>query len=198
MQHPDRVATDKSERFGWALLMVLLGLVASGAQISGGVWDGAVGSVSVGPFRWVWMVALGALIVETTSVSRKLVAISLLMAIAALAHSTNLLTSELNTFFFASVTALILFKRVSIPRILLRPVIVIASSTLFIYIVNFTVIHQMEKHGISGWLPLNVVLPMLAGIALTQVWDRVGSAIRSSWRLKRSVAAGRPVNAGGV
>jgi hypothetical protein len=83
---------------GIVLSLVLLGLVASGVQISSGIWDGVVGMDSVGPFRWLWMVALGALIVETTSVTRKVIVLSLLIAIAALAHSTEFLTTELNAF----------------------------------------------------------------------------------------------------
>jgi hypothetical protein len=73
---------------------------------------------------------------------------------------------------------LIFLKRVLIPRILLRSVIVVASSTLFVYIVNYSVVHQMEKHGVEGWLPLKVVAALLAGIALTRVWGRIGYAIR--------------------
>ena len=190
-RHADGIPTGKSESFGWALSLVLLGLVASGAQISSGIWDGVVGVDSVGPFRWLWMVALGALIVETTSMTRKVVVLCLLIGIAALAHSTEFLTTELNNaFFFACVIALIFLKRVLIPRILLRSVIVIASSTLFVYIVNYTVIHQMEKHGVAGWLPLKVVAAVLAGIALTRVWDRIGSAIRFPWRSMRLAPAG--------
>jgi amino acid adenylation domain-containing protein len=189
-RHADGIPTGRSESFGWALSLVLLGLVASGAQISFGIWDGVVGVDSVGPFRWLWMVALGALIVETTSKTRKVVVLCLLIAIAALAHWTEFLTTEIGDFFYASVMVLIFLKRVLVPRILLRPVIVIASSTLFVYIVNYTVIHQMENHGVAGWLPLKVVAALLAGIALTRVWDWIGSAIRFPWRPMRLAPAG--------
>jgi amino acid adenylation domain-containing protein len=159
--------------FNWALAIVLLSLVAAAVQTGSGFWDGRLGMDSVGPFKWFWLVALGVLTAEADSGVRKALVVALVALAAVLAYGANLLV-ELNVFFFVSFLLLIFVRRVFIPRFLLHPVIVIASSTLFVYIVNYTVIHQMQIHGLSDWMTVQVGAAVLVGIALTRVWDWAG------------------------
>ena len=46
------------------LVLVLAGLGVAALQVKSGVWDGVLGQDSVGPFKWFWMIALGALITQ--------------------------------------------------------------------------------------------------------------------------------------
>ena len=179
--------------FNWALAIVLLGLVAAAVQTRSGFWDGRLGMDSVGPFKWFWIVALGVLSAVADTARKKGVVVALIVSAGVLAYAENLLI-ELNAFFFASLLLLLFVRRVFIPRFLLHPVIVIASSTLFIYIVNYTVIHQMQIHGLPDWMPLQVAAAVLTGLALARGWEWAGIKIKRAQTaaLQRSAKAAAP------
>jgi hypothetical protein len=78
---------------------------------------------------------------------------------------------------------------VPVPRVLQRPLLGIASATLFIYIVNYSVINRLMPHfGLPAWWPVQVGLAMVTGIVAKMAWDRVvgwvsSLAMRGTWRL---------------
>ncbi len=142
-----------------------------------------MGTDSVGPFKWFWLVALGVLSAEADTAFRKSVTVALLVLAAVFAYAADL-RIELNPFFFASFLLLIFVRRVFIPRFLLHPVIVIASSTLFIYIVNYAVIHHLQSHGFEEWMSLQIGAAVLVGIAMTHVWNWVGAKVKRGLQAK--------------
>ena len=92
--------------------------------------------------------------------------------------------SELDAFFFVASMMLIWMNRIPIPRLLHRPLVTVASSSLFIYIVNKYVIqraHAVLKSD-SAW-PLEILLAIGVGIASSSIWNRVEAWARV--RLRR-------------
>jgi hypothetical protein len=105
---------------------------------------------------------------------------------------TELVLGEHYTFFFISVVVLLWLDRVPVPRLLHRPLVGIASATLFIYIVNYTVINRLVPHlGLPAWWPIQVGAAIMAGIVAKVVWDRFTDWADSLYRYtKRRFPAG--------
>jgi amino acid adenylation domain-containing protein len=172
---------EKSEQmmrdtFWTDLLWLLLGIGLAFAQVASGWGDGEVGKTGVAPFKWFWLLAFGVLIAQADSARRKWFLTGLLVGLALGAYSGLPGTEILNggaEFFFASLLIMLWIERAPVPRWLQRPLLVVASSTLFIYIVNYTVIvHVMPRVGLPNWWPLEVLTAVLAGIIAKAVWDQ--------------------------
>jgi amino acid adenylation domain-containing protein len=162
-------------------LWCLAGLGIAFAQVSSGWWDGDPGTTNVAPFKWLWMLGLGILITQTNTVARKCLVTGLLglLALAAcssLPYAGAMFGENFDYFFFASVLLLIWLERVPMPRLLQRPLVGIASATLFIYIVNYSVINKLMPHlGLPAWWPLQTGMAIVTGIVTKIVWDRGGA-----------------------
>ena len=174
-------ATCSADTFRTDLVWVMIGLAMAATQVLGGWWDGQVGTDSVAPFKWFWMLALGLLIIQANSPLRKGVVTGLLAALAATAYSgipplTRVL-DNVDAFFFIALGLMVWVKRIPVPRLLHRPLVVIASSTLFIYILNYTVI----KHLPSWWL-LEVAMAVACGIVAQFIWNRCTGMV---WHLAK-------------
>jgi hypothetical protein len=174
--------------FAW----VLVGLVVAAIQVISGWWDGEVGTDSVAPFKWFWLLALGVLITQANSTARKAGVTVLLVILAVAAYSgiaqAGAVLGTNGIFFFLTGALLVWVERIRVPRRLHRPIMVIASSTLFIYIVNYTVImHVMPKLHLPAWWPLETCVALVSGIVAKLVWDWVsGKTLHLADRLLRT------------
>ena len=165
------------------------------AQVDPGWWDGVVGEVSVAPFKWMWMLALGVLITQANTVARKGLITGLFGCLVLVACSRLpyvVLFDPFDGIFFASVPVLLWVERVPVPRLLQRPLVGIASATLFIYIVNYSVIYRLMPHlGLPAWWPVQVGVAIASGILTKMVWDRfTAGAISLFKRSNRRFTAG--------
>jgi amino acid adenylation domain-containing protein len=197
-------ATFSADTFRTDFTWVMIGLVMAAIQVLGGLWDGQVGTDSVAPFKWFWMLALGLLITQATSPQRKWAVTGLLAVLAAAAYSkippltewlgpppTVYPTGGADALFFVALGLMVWVERIPIPRLLHRPLEVIASSTLFIYIVNVVVIWNiMPKLHLPAWWPLEVIMAVACGIVAQLVWNRFTGIV---WHLAEWVTgrAGR-------
>jgi hypothetical protein len=130
---------------------------------------------------------LGVAISQADSPVRKwwLSGISGVICAAAIASEPWLpgLSGLVNGFLMLAAWALIWCPIVKVPRWMKRVVVVIASSTLFIYIVNYSVIyHLMPRLGLPASLPIQVATAVLVGIIMSRVWERVSALAVSFWR----------------
>ena len=162
------------------------GLGVAFIQVDLGWGDGVVGKTGVAPFKWFWMPALGILMTQADSIRRKVLVSLLLCGLAMAAYSTipevAAPFAQLDEFFFASVLLMIWVDRLSVPRFLQKPLSIVAASTLFIYIVNYSVInHVMPKLGFSDQWILCVVVAIATGILAKLLWDKVTTQVRL-WR----------------
>ncbi len=172
---------DAREDFGRALVFVLLGLCIAVAQVTTGFWDGNVGTDSVGPFKWFWMLALGLLITEADTSARKLTVCGLLAAIALSTYAGPREIAHVfkynDAFFFGSALLLTWVESLPVPRFLHRPLVAIASSTLFIYIVHNSFIKRMPMLHLPAYWPFQLVVSVAAGIVCTVIWNKVASYV---------------------
>ena len=171
-----------AQAFRSDFLWVGVGLAAAAVQVLSGWWDGALGVDSVAPFKWFWMLALGVLITDADTRSRKLQVSLLVMGLMAATYCGSdtlaAIVLRVDPFFAATVGLLVWVDRIQIPRWAYRPAVSVASSTLFIYIVNNTVInHVMPKLGLPAWTMLQVGLSLVAGIAAKTIWEIAGDAL---------------------
>jgi hypothetical protein len=189
----------RKSSFWTDLLWCLAGLGIAFAQVSSGWWDGDVGETDVAPFKWLWMLALGILITQANTVARKGLVTGLLGCLALAACSSLPYVArffgQTDAFFFVSVLVLLWVERVPVPRLLQRPLVGIASATLFIYIVNYSVIYRLMPHlGLPAWWPVQVGVAMVAGVVTKIVWDRFAAWVdslfrRSKWRFPSVTAS---------
>ncbi len=154
------------------------------AQVSTGWWDGDPGETDVAPFKWLWMLALGILITQANTKARKGLVTGLIGCLALIAYSglpnVARFLGQTDAFVFVSMLVLLWVERVPVPRLLQRPLLGIASATLFIYIVNYSVINRVMPHfGLPAWWPLQVGLALATGIVTNFVWDRVAGWVSS-------------------
>ena len=149
--------------FNRDLILLVLGLGVAVAQVKSGVWDGEVGHDSVGPFKWFWMLALGTLVIEADTLVRKGIVIALAAVAALAAYVEPLGLTDVfrysGVFFFVSVCLLVSVERAPLPRWLHRPMTVVASSTLFIYLANVSVIKRLPVESWPGGWLLRLPLP---------------------------------------
>jgi hypothetical protein len=173
------VAQDERKSSFWTdLLWCLAALGIAFAQVSSGWWDGDPGETDVAPFKWLWMLALGILITQANTKARKGLVTGLLGCLALVAYSglpnVARFLGQTDAFVFVSVLVLLWVERVPVPRLLQRPLLGIASATLFIYIVNYSVINRVMPHfGLPAWWPAQVGAAMVTGIVAKIAWDRV-------------------------
>ncbi|MBE7159573.1 MAG: acyl carrier protein, partial [Rhodospirillales bacterium] len=183
------------------LLCCLAGLAIAFAQVSTGWWEGNAGSTSVAPFKWFWMLVLGLLIAQAETRARRCMLTGFLACLISAAYS-NLpfitpLFGETDALFFASALALVWVDRLPVPRVLQRPVMAVASATLFIYIVNYSVMTKLlPALGSPDWWPLQVGAAIAAGIVAKSAWDRLArwTTKLTAFILARLPVAGRLVS----
>ena len=181
-------ATFSTDTFRTDLVWVMIGFAMAAAQVLGNWWNGQVGIDSVAPFKWFWMLALGVLITQANSPLRKWVVTGLLAVLAVASYAAPIQVAlaaagasgippftlgYVGEFFFVAVSLMVWVERIPVPRLLHRPLVVIASSTLFIYIVHAAVItHILPKLHLPAWLPLEVTMAVGCGIVAYFVWNR--------------------------
>ncbi len=167
------------------------GLGIAFVQVDLGWGDGVVGKTGVAPFKWFWMLALGILMTQADSIKKKVVVSLILGGLAMAAYSgipeIAAPFAQLDEFFFASVLLMIWVDRLAVPRVLQKPLSIVAAATLFIYIVNYSVInHLMPKLGLGDQWTLSVVVAMAAGILAKALWDKITAQLRAAaprvWR----------------
>lgn len=168
--------------FGRDVLWLIIGVEVAILQVQTGFDDGIVGQESVAPFKWFWMLALGVAITSATGTLQKLLLSGGLVALGfALKSDIPVLDRvffQVDGFFFVSVAVLIWVDRVPLPRVLQRPIVVIASSTLFIYIVNFSVIMNiLPKLHAPDWWVLQVAAAIAVGVMVSALWDKVSRVV---------------------
>ena len=166
--------------FGFDLAMLVAATALGYGQILTGIWDGGVGSGSTAPFRALPLLMLGVVIFSADTRAKQLIASGLVLAAYALHATQNLAVmgpfDTVNGYFVAGLLGLIWIKRVRVPRILRTPLTIVASSTLFIYIVNYAVVTRLAGIGL-GWVPLQLGAALGFGVAVKYGWD---------WVLKRA------------
>lgn len=168
------------------ILMLGIGVVVAILEVQTGIGDGIVGLESVAPFKWFWMLALGVVITSAVSRLQKAFVTGLLgLLVVAVFSGLPLMQRvffNVDAFFLVSTALLIWVARFPVPRRLQRLVVVIASSTLFIYIVNNTVIlHILPRLHVPNLWPLQVAAAIAVGIVGKFVWDW------TSWAVLRRV-----------
>jgi amino acid adenylation domain-containing protein len=171
-----------ADTFGRDLALLGVFVLIAMVQVGFGLWDGQVGESSVAPFKWGWLLALGLVAASATTRERKLVVTLILIAVFATVLVEYPVLSRglayVDLFFLVCTLVLVWTERLPMPRLLVRPMIVIASATLFIYIVNFSVInHIMPRLGLPAWWPLQLLLAVTAGICGKFVWDVVSARV---------------------
>jgi amino acid adenylation domain-containing protein len=178
-----------TQDFAGSFALVLVGLGVSFAQVGMHWWDGDPGRSSVGPFKWFWMLAFGVAVTQARSRGDRLWLSALLSALAIATYvgvpGVAGSFSELDAFFFVASMMLIWMNRIPIPRLLRRPLVTVASSSLFIYIVNKYVIQRVHAvlKSDSAW-PLEILLAIGVGIVYSSIWTRVEAWARV--RLRRA------------
>jgi len=167
-----------TQDFAASFALVLVGLCVSFAQVGMHWWDGVPGQSGVAPFKFFWMLALGVAVTQVRSRGDRLWLSALLSALAIATYvgvpGVAGSFSQLDAFFFLSAMMLIWKNRIPIPRLLRRPLVAVASASLFIYIVNDFVIaraHRVLKWD-SAWL-MEIVLAVAIGIVCSSIWNRV-------------------------
>ena len=165
-----------------------LGLLLSFAQVASGFWNGELGVSSVAPFKWLWMLALGVAISQVGQSSQRLI-LTLFLACVGLGDwlapvSIGGSFEQSDISFYVAVLMLIWFERIPFPRVLQSTVVVIASASLFIYIVNYSaIIHLMPLLHLPAWWPLEVAVATAVGIGVSTAWNGVTQFITSRIRL---------------
>ncbi len=172
--------------FGKDLCWLFVGLGLAFTQVNVGWGDGVVGQTSVAPFKWFWMLALGILMTQADNLARKAILSLLLggLAVATYSGIPQLAAplAQLDEFFFASVLLMIWVARLPVPRVLQTPLSIVAASTLFIYIVNYSVInHLMPKLGLGDQWTLCVIVAVAVGILAKAMWDKIVTQARA-WK----------------
>lgn len=188
--HRSQAAPPKA--FGTSLGVLAGACLIAIGQTATGWWDGELGHDSVAPFKWLWLLVIGVAISQADSPMRKwwLSGISGAICAAAMAAEPWLpgLSGLVNSFLLLAIWALIWFPTVTVPRWIKRVVVVIASSTLFIYITNYSAIyHLMPRLGLPAVLPVQVATAVFVGIVTTRIWERFSAGVVSFWRWKSGV-----------
>lgn len=167
--------------YGFYFSVTMLGIGALFVQQGLGVWDGQIGGSGVGPFRWFWLIPLGATIHAARSFTDKALAAALITALFAV-YGTQITgagyENSYRSFLFLSVLLLIYVKKIRLPRLLHVPVVVLASNSLMIYL--FGVWFLMEvllKTSLGGHKFVCIVLSAALGVFASVVWNRLSGGI---------------------
>jgi len=175
--------------FAGDLVFFVLSIGAAAVQVTTGWWDGRVGTDSVGPFKWLWMLALGVLITQADTGKRKAIVFGLLAAVAAMAYAGPSAVSNIfaptDAFFFGAALLLVWARNLPIPRLLHRPLVVIASSTLFIYITHISVIKRIAPLHVPGSWLWELAASLAVGVVTTFVWNALVGRVTRLWTLSR-------------
>ncbi|WKD62141.1 Long-chain-fatty-acid--CoA ligase [Corynebacterium ciconiae DSM 44920] len=125
------------------------------------VWRFAVGAWDITQTRFeppgvVWFIAAGIMISQARSRRQKLIAAAIVVA-----GSITLFEYATQWVYVVLVCAILLSEvRLPVPRLLVRPVGLIASASLYIYLIQFDILDQPVTEFIT------VPLSLIAGIAL--------------------------------
>ena len=164
------------------LIVLAIGLLVAAIQIKSGIWNGLgprgpAQFWDVAPFKWFWLLALGALIAQADSVWRRgwlfaLIAATMLASLVEAWRLTDVF-DDTGVLFAVCAGLLALTPRMPLPRWLHRPLGLVASSTLFIYLCNFMVIKRVPGgHWDGAWL-VKLGAAIGLGIVLTHGWNRL-------------------------
>lgn len=176
----------RMSRYAFATLLVGVGLAMAAAQVILGWWDGELGRDSVAPFKWFWLLALGWLVAESDTTVRRLITTGVTLVIGLGAHvlgaAVQVIGPMVDALLVLAVLALIWKPHITIARILHRPIVEIASATLFIYITNYTVLyHLLPMLDAPRNLVLEVGMALLIGYAAAKAWERLTVWVRKQW-----------------
>lgn len=191
----------RTDTLRWDCGLLAVGLGAAFLQVSSGFWNGMVGQASVAPFKWFWMLALGLVIAQANTRSRK-VGVSLFVFALTLINLRDamplsfLFEHQLSTYFLASMYVLIWVDRVPVPTVLRPALVEIGSATLMIYIVNHAVMHLlMPKLGLPDWLWLQMTLAVSVGLMVNRMWHWSTRKLDEIWRRSQTPGGHDPEQA---
>ena len=165
-------------RFRTDFIILLLTMAGTIFQVSTGWWNGIPGETSVGPFRWLWLIAFGTAISEVTGNRHRILlsGVLLLTLISDLLYIPILTPSFgwYDALFYISILLTIWVGSFRIPKIV-KPVIVeIAAASLFIYIINIVVITRLlPLIGITSFWPVQTTAVLIVGIIVYRMWNIV-------------------------
>ena len=193
-----------SRQYLLAATVTATGLVLGLVQISTGFWDGELGLESVSPIKWIWMISLGMMIDLSTNILRRWVSTGVIVALTAAFYlgqtPVRLLSGLFDGFLTFTVLGLIWAPYIRIPRFLYWPVMAVASSTLFIYITNYSFLyHLFPRLGVPKNILLQTLLAVILGYLVTKLWDfavqwvnGLAQKVRASRGRARSLKAAQP------
>lgn len=152
-----------------------------------------VGFLPPGEVKWwlvhqaLWLFAVGWLAQRTRTVSERL----LVLTVAGLMLLGYFIDPWRNGVILAGLAAVLFIPRVRLPRLLARPIGLIASASLYIYLTHYALVPRAPV-AVGSWLATGVALTI--GIV---TWLAVEAAIRGLWsRLDVRRPRGRSVVAG--
>ncbi len=175
----------RADTFRSDLSLLAIGLGMAFVQVHYDIWNGTVGQASVAPFKWFWMLALGLVITQARTPTRRF-GMTLFILGLGVANLSDLSMTvrqifeyQVTEFFLVTTLLLIWVDRFPVPRFL-RPILVeIGSATLTIYIVNHAVINLlMPGLGLPDWLWLQVALALATGIMANRAWGKVSRFLK--------------------
>ena len=178
---------NRLDAFQWSMVITLLCFALAVLQVTLDIFNGEIAKETVAPFRWTWLLSLGmAMYYAKTTTARKLLVSVVTVVLCSLIYLNEALLDLLplmDVAFIGCVLLVIWIPRVPVLALLKQPILLLASSTLFIYILHWTVLYHMPKTGLPDWPVLQFTLAVMAGIIAQQIWNRVMPvAVRLSQR----------------
>lgn len=164
------------DAFQWSMAISLFCFVLAVLQVTLDVFNGEIAKESVAPFRWTWLLPLGMAMYHANSHARKALVSGVTLILCAtiyLSDALHDLAPLIDLSFIACMLLVIWVPKVKILALLKQPILLLASSTLFIYILHWTVLYHMPKTGLPDWPMLQFTLAVMAGIIAQQIWNRV-------------------------
>lgn len=174
--------------FWFSSAVLTLAIIAFFLQTQLDRWNGMVGVSSVGPFRWLWLVALGMAVQCARYRRERLALTAVLLLLAGLCYG-GLVTKghfqdPFNLFMIGATVLLLWCRRIPIPAFSHGTVLLLAQHSLFIYIfsgaVPYKVMPRLQQMGLQGSVPLRIVLALVIGIVMSMLWTRA-LALTCAW-----------------
>ncbi|MGE4292928.1 MAG: AMP-binding protein [Desulfovibrio sp.] len=189
--------------FPLTLAVTAVGVGLAYAQVRLDIWNGSLNQSSLGPFPFFWLIALGWAASLAESARKKLV-VTAMLAVLALLQSfetpfSAAVLAEIPWYFYCSLLVCLWIRRIAIPRPVRSVILVVANSSLFIYIVNWSVIHRMlPPLGVPAHWFIQTCAATFVGVCAYYSWtfltnaffaakDRLGARLRSSARQRQSI-----------
>ncbi|MGY4368178.1 amino acid adenylation domain-containing protein [Bradyrhizobium sp. LB1.3] len=184
--------------FAFCVSAFFVGLSALFLQTQLDWWNGEINHTSVGPFRWFWLLPLGAAIYFARSTYEKLLLTAITGALVVAAYGNLVVAGSFmqpfSAFLFLSIVIMIWFGRIVLPRILRGSFAVLAQHSLFIYMLSGWVANKLMPKlavvGIPDLLVLRVCLAVACGVAASVVWNDLADRVLGVIGRKRIALTG--------